>query len=247
MKQKSICILMYALFLLAPQAQAANEITINLPFAFQDKFQEDVQQLGFPEGKVFQVGCVIKEPDSPIKQVTAKNLDTGLILPLSHQKTGDAWSGLYLAYPFPKFDVKTHSGEWEISAIDENENQTSIKTHKLNINAEMPFIVGIKAAGNPIAPLISWSPPDNTDVHEDFFVRYAVRLLTGMRNQLHRSAFIPETSYQVPEDLIKSKDLAKVYIRIDTYGYDNTDKEHPVPVESSSRTIISLQEALGKN
>lgn len=74
MKQGFIVALLCVLFLIAPSIQAENKIIIKMPFVYQEKYQEGSQKLGFPEGKVLELGCFVKPSDSPITQVTAKNL-----------------------------------------------------------------------------------------------------------------------------------------------------------------------------
>jgi len=49
-----------------------------------------------------------------------------------------------------------------------------------------------------------------------------------------------------PDRPVKSEDLSKIYIRVDTQGFDKNDKEHPLPLELKSQTFKPLNEALGK-
>ena len=55
-----------------------DKIIFQFAYAFMNRFQPGSQQLGFPEGNVLQVGCIIKHAGSPINEVTVKNLDSGL-------------------------------------------------------------------------------------------------------------------------------------------------------------------------
>lgn len=246
MKQGSIFVIICALFLLAPNIQAEDKIIIKLPFAFQDRFQEGSQQLGFPEGNVLQVGCIIKPAGSPIKEVTARNIASGLILTASPKNVGNIWSGLYMVDPMPAFNPTKHMGVWEIRVNDETGNEAMAETHRLNNYGQMPYIDGLTASGNPLAPLLSWSAPNENEIPKNCSIKYQVRLLIGMGNQFHKSEHIIDTKYQIPENLIKSEDLSKIYIRVDTMGYDKTDSEHSLPLEVSSGSFMLLQEALSK-
>jgi len=247
MKQGFTVVLISALFLLAPSIQAEDEIIIKMPFAFQDKFQEGSHDLGYRKGKVLQLGCLIKPADSPIKEVTIENLSTGAAYTPSQLKIGNVWSGLYIVDPMPPFDPSKHLGVWKIKAIDEKGNQAVAKTHKLDNYGELPYVKDIKVTGSPLSPLVTWSALNEKDIPMNIFIRYQVRLLTGMKNQLHKSKILDNTEYQIPEDIIKKEDLPKIYVRVDTLGYDKTDSEHSVPLEMGSRSFVLLQEALSKN
>jgi hypothetical protein len=247
MKQKAILVALCVFFVMGTNVLSEeNKIVIKVPFAFQDRFQEGSQQLGFPEGNVLQVGCLIKPAGSPIKEVTIKNLDTGLALTASPQNIGGVWSGLYLVYPMPPFDPSKHMGVWEILVKDEKGNEATAKTHRLSMKGEMPYVEGLKASGNPLSPTLTWTAPSDKDIPPSCAIRYQVRLLKNFETQFHKSKATPDTKYQIPEGVIKSEDLSKIYVRIDAQGYDKTDSEHPLPLELKSQTFMSLEEALGK-
>jgi hypothetical protein len=246
MKQKAVLLTLCLIFAIVSNALAADKIIIKLPFAFQDRFQEGSQKLGFPEGNILQAGCLIKPAGSPIKEVTIKNLDTGLVLTASPQKIGGIYRGLYLVYPMPSFDPDKHMGVWEILVKDEKGNEATAKTHRLSMRGEMPYVEGLKASGNPLAPTLTWKAPTANDIPASCAIRYQVRLLKNSDTQFHRSEGNADTKYQIPEGVIKSEDLSKIYVRIDTQGYDKTDSEHPLPLELKSQTFMSLEEALGK-
>lgn len=245
MKQKAALLTLCLIFALVVNAHAADKIIIKLPFAFQDRFQEGSQKLGFPEGNVLQVGCLIKPAGSAIKEVTIKNLDTGLVLTASPQNVGGIWSGLYLVYPMPSFDPDKHMGVWEIMVKDEKGNEATAQTHRLSMRGEMPYVEGLKASGNPLAPALTWTATSAKDIPANCAIRYQVRLLKDFNTQFHRSETTADTKYQIPEGILKSEDLSKIYVRIDTQGYDKTEK-HPLPLELKSQTFMSLEEALGK-
>jgi hypothetical protein len=246
MKKKVVLLTLCLFLVIITNALSADQIAIKWPFAFQDRFQEGSQQLGFPEGNVLQVGCFIKPAGSPIKEVTIKNLDTGLSLTASPQNVGGIWSGLYLVYPMPSFDPSKHMGVWEILVKDEKGNEATAKTHRLSMKGEMPYVKGLKASGNPLAPTLTWTAPSEKDIPPGCAIRYQVRLLKNYETQFHKSNPTPDTKYQIPEGVIKSEDLSKIYVRIDTQGYDKSDSEHPLPLELKSQTFMSLEEALGK-
>ena len=247
MKQKAILVMLCLLFgIVTNVLSEEDKIIIKMPMAFQDRFQEGSQQLGFPEGSILQVGCFIKPAGSPIKEVTIKNLDTGLVLTASPLNVGNIWSGLYQVWPAPPFDPDKHMGVWEIRAKDEKGNEATAKTHRLSMKGEMPYVEGLKASGNPLSPTLTWTALSEKKIPQSLAIRYQVRLLKDSMNQFYKSKATTDTTYQIPEGVIKSEDLSKIYVRIDTQGYDKTDSEHPIPLELKSQTIMSLEEALGK-
>lgn len=246
MKRKAIAVVLFLFFSLVTNALSAEEkLNIKMSWAFMNRFQAGSQQLGFPEGNVIQVGCLVEPAGSPIKEVTVKNLDSGLFLTAPPVNVGDIWSGLY-EIPLPPFDPSKHMGVWEIRVIDEKGNEATAKTAKLSLKGEMPYLKGLKASGNRLAPMISWSPPDEKDIPQGAEVRYRVRLLKDMYNQFYMSKIISDTSHQIPEGTIKDEDLSKVYVRVECQGWDKNNKEHPLPLSLESQTFMSLEEALGK-
>jgi hypothetical protein len=223
-----------------------DKIKIQFAWAFMNRFQPGSQQLGAPEGNVLQVGCIIKHSNFPIKEVTVKNLDSGVVLTAPPVNVGKIWSGLYELTPLPPFDPSKHMGVWEIRIIDEKGNEATFKTHKLDMKGEMPYLEGLKASGNPLAPTITWSAPNEKDIPQGARVRYQVRLLKDNNNQLYRSKGIFVTNFQIPEGVIKSEDLSKIYIRVQCQGWDKNDHEHSFPLELQSQTILPLKEILEK-
>ena len=246
MKQKAVLLTLCLFFAVVTNALSEDKILINSPFAFKDRFQSGSQKLGFPEGDVFQLGCFIKSTGSPVKEVTAKNVDTGLVLTPSPVNIGNIFSGLYIVDPLPPFDPSKHMGIWEFRVKDDKGNEATAKTHKMNMKGEMPYVTGLKASGNPLAPTITWKAPSEKDIPQDCAVKYQVRLLTDDRNQFYKSETLTDPILEIPEGQIKSEDLSKIYIRIDTQGYDKNDSEHPLPLEVRSQTFMPLNEALGK-
>ena len=246
MKQKAILVVLCIFFGIVTNALAEEDkLAIKMSWAFMNRFQEGSQQLGFPEGNVIQVGCLVKPAGSPIKEVTVKNLDSGLVLKAPSIDVGNIWSGLY-EIPLPPFDPSKHMGAWEIRVIDEKGNEATAKTAKLSLKGEMPYLKGLKASGNRLAPMISWSAPNEGDIPQGAAVRYRVRLLKDMYNQFYKSKIITDTSHQIPEGTIKDEDLSKVYVRVECQGWDKNNKEHPLPLSLQSQTFMTLEEALGK-
>ena len=78
-----LLLLTLCLFLgMVTAALSADEIVIEIPFAFKDRFPDNAKNIGFPPGNQFQVGALVTPADSPIKEVTVKNLRSVTIKPL---------------------------------------------------------------------------------------------------------------------------------------------------------------------
>ena len=246
MKKLVVFILLYLFVGMPANAYSEDKINIQMTWAFMNRFQPGSQQLGFPDGNVIQVGCLIKPTDSKIKEVTVKNLDTGVVISARSSK---CWKNdgrfIPIYSPMPVFDPSKHMGVWEIRTKDEKGNESTVKTHKLDMKGEMPYLEGLKASGNPLAPVISWSKPNEKDIPQGAEVKYRVRLLKDMNNQFYKSEIISDTSVQIPEGTIKSEELSEIYVRVECQGWDKNDKEHPLPLDLMSQTFIPLKEALG--
>lgn len=246
MKKQVLLITLCLFFSMVTNALSADVIKISYPFAFKDRFQPGVKHLGFTEGDVLQLGCFIKSTASPIKEVTFKNLDTGLVLTATSGNIEATMAGMYVVLPLPPFKPDKHMGVWEVRVKDEEGNEAKDKTHKLDIKGTMPYLKGLKASGNPLAPMITWTAPNKKDIPKGVRVRYRVRLLRSATDRLYRSDYTNEPRFQVPEGEIKAEDLSKVYVRVECYGYDKNDKVHPMTLELSSQTFMPLKKALGK-
>ena len=105
-------------------------------------------------------------------------------------------------------------------------------------------MIDIKASGNPLAPTITWLPPDQKSIPQGFKLIYAVRLLKDFQNQFYRSkGRISETKHQIPEGVLKTEDFSDTYVRIECWGFD-TDDPGPrfLTLEYRSETIRPLNE-----
>ncbi len=247
MNQSAILLSLSLLFSLVSFSKAGEEIKVESPLAFQDRFQEISKDLGFPKGNVLHVGCIIKPAGHPIKQVTFKNIASGIILTASPEISGKQTTGVYIVDPKPVFNPSKHMGIWEINVSDEKGNKAIANTHRLNNYGQMPYVREIKASGNPLAPMLSWSAPKVDEIPKNCSIKYEVSLLLNKQNkhdQILKSAGISTTKYQIPQGLLTSKDISKVFIRIDTLGYDDTDVVHTLPLEFKSHAFLSLEDAL---
>jgi hypothetical protein len=197
---------------------------------------------------VVQIGAKVTAGDVPIAEATAKNLDTGVVLKLIEKRIGAGQTDiLVLLWPFPPFDPSTHRGVWEIKIKDEKGNEASARTHRLDKVAMMPYVRDIKASGNALAPVITWAAPKQDEIPTQCKIRYVVRLLKDMNNQIYISK--PPTSdlkQQIPEGVLKPENVPDTYVRIESQCLDADDMDHAVPVELKSETFRSLKEASAK-
>jgi hypothetical protein len=246
--RRLILLPMFLAIFLAMVTPNANAITIKMAFIFVDRFPDEAEQLGFTPGNVVQLGAFVTPGDSPIKEATAKNLDTGLVLNLTSRQVGTIYTDiLFLYYPFPPVDPSTHKGVWEIRVKDEKGNEAVSKTHRLDKVGEMPYVGNITASGNPLAPMISWTAPKQEEIPAKCKVAYMVRLLKDIDHQFYRSKKVTyELQEQIPEGLLKPEDISHTYVRIECQCWDTDDKDQPVPIELKSETFRPLKEALGK-
>ena len=196
---------------------------------------------------MLHLGVMVAPGDIPITEVTTKNLDTGLDLKLTQIDLGPIFTNLlYEAIPCLPFDPSKHKGVWEIKVKDEKENEAVANTHRLDKVGKMPYVGNIKASGNPLAPMITWSAPEK-DYPPECKIDYRVRLLKDAHNQFYRSKKpIYDLKHQLPEGILKSENIPTTYIRIECRCSDPDDKDHPVPIELKSETFRPLKEALGQ-
>ena len=186
--------------------------------------------------------------DSPITEATARNLDTGLVLKLTSKQTGTIYTDiLFLHWPFPPFDPTIHKGVWEIRVKDEKGNEAVAKTHRLDKVGTMPYVKNIKASGNALAPVITWTAPNKEEIPTKCKTIYLVRLLKDFGNQFYKSKTpTDDPKEQIPEGVLKPENVSDTYVRIESQCLDTDDMDHPVPTELKSETFRSLKEALGK-
>lgn len=245
--KKIIVIPLFLVIALAMVYPCAYAMEIKFAFVFIDRFPDEAKSLGFPTGNLLQIGAFITPGDSSIKEVTAKNLDTGLELKLTQLNLGTIYKDLLYEFtPFPPFDPSKHLGVWEIKVKDEKGNETIAKTHRLDKVGKMPYVKNIKASGNPLAPMITWSAPDK-DYPPECKIKYTVRLHKTIHSQFYKSKKgFTETKEQIPEGFLKSEDIPDTYVRVECQCWDTSDKDQPVPMELRSETFRSLKEALGQ-
>ena len=247
MAKKILSLTLCLFFCMVTAALSTDQIKIQFSYAFCGAFPDDLQNIGVPKGDVFQLGALVIPGDFPITEVTAKNLQTGLILkPTSSKGSIAGLPNLYEVEPQPPFDPIKHLGVWEIRIKDEKGNEAVTKTHKFEKEAKMPFVTDIKASGNPLAPTITWLAPDEMDIPEGCRLSYEIRLIKNFESQFYRAPNLTETKHQIPEGKLKSGDLSDTYIRIICACWDKDDKDHPLPLELWSNTFRPLKEALGK-
>jgi len=234
--------LVIVLAIVIPNAYAMSMKT----FVFVDRFPDEAESLGFATGTVLQVGAYIKPGDSPITEVTARNLDTGLVLTPTSTKIGTISPGLYLAYS--PFDPSKHMGAWKIRAKDEKGNELVSVLHKLNKEGEMPYVGNIKASGTQLAPTITWTAPRGEDIPAGCKIGYRVRLLKAADSQFYRAKeVIYDTKHKIPEGVLTSKDIPDTFVRIECQCLDKDLLDMPgcFPIALRSETFLPLKEALG--
>lgn len=237
--------LVIVLAMVTPNTHAAK---IKLAFVFADHFPADAEALGFSSiGNVLQVGALIAPGDSPIAEVTATNLDTGLVLELNQIKLGPIYKNLlYEAIPFPHFDSSMHNGVWQIKVKDKSGKIALAKTHRLDKEGAMPFVRNIQASGNQLSPTITWEAPRKEDVPSGCKIGYKVRLLKHNRNQFYKSKkLLSDTMEKIPEGFLKPEDIADTFVRIECQCLDANVTEGAKPLQLRSETFQSLKEALG--
>jgi hypothetical protein len=237
--------LVIALAMVTPNTYAA---TIKYAFVFINQFPDEAEPLGFPTGNVLHLGAFITPGDSSITEVTAKNLDTGLDLKLTRLDVGPIYTDLlYETIPYLPFDPSKHKGVWEIKVKDEKGNEAVAKTHRLDKVGKMPYVGDIKASGNPLAPTITWTAPDEKDYPAECKIKYKVRLLKNHRSQLYKSKKgLSDTKEQIPEGFLKSEDIPDIYVRIECQCWDTDEEDSSMPLELRSQTFRPLKEALGQ-
>jgi hypothetical protein len=245
--KKLILIPLFLVIALAMVNPCAFAMKIKYGYIFVDRFPDEVGSLGFPTGNLVQIGAFITPGDSSITEVTAKNLDTGLSLKLIKHEVGAIYTDLlYDNMPFPPIDPSKHKGVWEIKSRDEKGNEAVAKTHRLDKVGKMPYVKNIKASGNPLAPMITWSAPEK-DYPAECKIRYQVRLLKNIHSQIYKSEKMSsEPKEQIPEGILKSEDIPDTYVRVECQCWDTDEEDSSAPLEIRSNTFRPLKEALGQ-
>lgn len=244
--RRLILVPLFLVIVLAMGTTNTHAATIKVPFVFADHFPADAEPFGFQTGNLLQVGALIVPGDSPIREATARNLDTGLVLKLNQLIVGPIYKTLlYEALPFPYFDPSWHIGVWEIRVVDESGKEAVAKTHRLDKGEAMPFVRNIKASGDQLTPTITWDAPKSEDVPAGCEIKYQVRLLKHLRAQLYRSKKPQsDTKHKIPEGFLKPEDIADTLIRIECQCLEAGVTDH-AKLKLRSETFRSLKEALG--
>jgi hypothetical protein len=111
----------------------------------------------------------------------------------------------------------------------------------------MPYVQNIRASGDPLAPIITWTAPNQEEIPKTCKTVYVVRLLKDISNQFYRSKTpTDDPKEQIPEGVLKPENISDAYVRIEAQCLDTDDMDHPVPTELKSETFRPLKEALGK-
>lgn len=236
--------LFIVLAMVAPNTYAAK---IKYAYVFLDRFPQEAEPLGFCAGSILHLGTMIVPGDSPITEVTAKNLDTGVEINLTHIDLGPIYKNLlYEALPCPPFDPSTHKGVWEIRVRDESGKEVVAKTHNLDKAGKLPYVENIKASGSPFAPTITWTALKKEDYPPECKIKYRVRLLKNSRSQFYRTKKLSsEPKDEIPRGILKYEDIPDTYIRIETQCWDS-ESDHPVAVEAKSETFKPFVEVFGQ-
>ena len=237
--------LVIVLAMVAPSTHAAK---IRYAYVFIDRFPDEAGPLGFDTGNVLHLGVMIAPGEIPIKEVTAKNLDTGLVLKLTQIDLGPIFKVLlYEALPAPPIDPSKHKGVWEIRVKDESGKEIVTKTHNLDKEWKLPYVENIKASGSPFAPTITWTALKKEDYPPECEIKYRVRLLKNVRSQFYKTKKLSsEPKDEIPRGVLKYEDIPDTYIRIEAQCWDTDDKDHPVGVEFKSETFLPFVEAFGQ-
>jgi len=245
--KKIIVIPLFLVIALAMVNPCAYAMKIKYGFVFADNFPDEAGPLGFTPGNVLQLGAFITPDDSSITEVTAKNLDTGLVLKLTQLNIGTIYKDLLYEFtPYPPLDPSKHFGVWEIRVKDEKGNEVVAKTHRLDKVGKMPYVRNIKASGNPLAPMITWSAPEK-DYPPECKIKYRVRLLKNHDSQFYKTKkLLSDTKEQIPEGFLKPEDIPDTYVRIECHCWDTDEEDSSNPLELRSETFRLLKEALGQ-
>ena len=214
-------------------------------FVFLDQFPENSVALGFPKERVIQVGAFVKTGDTNIKEVNAVNLESGVTLNAKLMgELSNIMPTIYLVHPMPAFEPSKHMGVWEIRITDDKGKIYAAKTHKLDKTDVMPYVENLKVSGNPLAPEVRWTAPQN--IPEGCTVMYRVRLLKDSENQIYRSGYLKDPGHVIPEGKLKQEDLDNLYVRIECQCIDSGEPKKPIPLELRSETFVTFKEASAK-
>ena len=243
-----LSLVLFAAVMLVPLS--ANALCVTppriYPYAFVDTFPGSAQHLGFPKGNMLALGADIIPADGcEIAQATAMLNGNGLVYELTLVAPGPWAANNWQVSPMPFFE-EDHRGFWEIYAIDDSGNTATAWTHNFDKGdtlGDMPYLEDVRAVGDPLAPTITWRPPEAENI-PDFChgighprpPHYRVRLLTASNDQFHRSGRLWDPQYTVPPGVL-TDDISEIWVRI-----EHRCQEIDYGLELRSETFRPLQD-----
>jgi hypothetical protein len=211
---------------LSANAQCDTPPTI-WPDAFVDTFPDNAQPLGFTPGNLLTLGatiipaegCEISNPSATLGDLEYK---LTLIAP------GPWCANCWYVSPMPLFDPMDHLGVWTISVehtCGDVVNVCTSETHNFDKGdtlGVMPYLKDVRASGDPLAPTITWRPPETENIPDFCYgighprpPHYKVRLLTASNDQFYRSDRFWDTEYTIPLGVLTVDDIPNTWVRIE--------------------------------
>ena len=192
---------------------------------------------GFGTGHRFQISAFVSDAlgvPGNIQSVTATALTAGQPnFTIPFVSIGGLLQGLYNTVP----PYTGQTGQWQITATN-NQNQTvSTVTHVLDKPRLIPLATNIKFSDNSLTPTITWDPvlfdhdlnAESPPIPVD---GYIVRILTSANNQFFESAFSAQPSFTVPAGVLTPGQT--VFFRIIAVDNDGTEPGNPTENWSST-------------
>lgn len=227
-------------FFLASTAHA--QITVPTPFAFTTLNPPISAHMGFDAGQVLAVGAFVSWGDDEIIEAYATNLESGAQLTLANMDSLAIFSGLYESFPNPTFIPEKHLGAWKLTFVGASGDVVTAVTQPISVTETMPLVKGVKAEGDPLAPVISWKAVKENQVPDKCRVTYELRLLEGdIDLHFYRSPYFPDPVHEIPAGLINEEKLPRVWVRTMAWCID-TATDHPVAFETRSNSFQNLLE-----
>jgi len=253
MKLNILYILFFTFCLLFPNSKggdflmastAHGQITIPTPFAFTTLNPPISGYMGFDVGQVLAVGAFVSWGDEEIIEAYATNLESGAVLTLANMDSLAIFSGLYESFPNPTFIPEEHLGAWELTFVGASGEVVTAVTQPISVTETMPYVKGVKAEGDPLAPVISWRAIKENMIPNECRVTYELRLLEGdIDLHFYRSPYFPDPVHEIPAGLITEENLPRVWVRTMAWCVD-TVTDHPIAFEARSNRFQNLLELL---